>query len=168
MAPPPGLQKGVTTVARMGRLGFDRPAHEVETMAAETLGKAGVDPSSYRDVSAVRETGSLAEIIFGTSLDLRIAKSKVRKLRVTVPGASGPVWIDEKKSFEELRPSRMVRRAQTFIEDMISKPNDGVEWKFDNGAKKIKANGQTVAYCLRGNMLVLPAADQFMDQENKK
>eukprot|EP00973_Karenia_brevis_P079243 10995807-Karenia_brevis.AAC.1 len=82
----------------MGSIGWDGEQEWVEQQARQAREDAGVDASKWRGLCAVREKGSLAELVFNRPDDIETAKILVRRLKRTVGQAKNPIWLDFKKS----------------------------------------------------------------------
>eukprot|EP00973_Karenia_brevis_P082065 11378589-Karenia_brevis.AAC.1 len=68
-------------------------------------------------------TGSMVEIVFDKQFDLEIAKSRVFAAKVIMQGQTEPCWLDYKKTKEQLRPGRVLTRADRYLTDVLqSKP----------------------------------------------
>ena len=77
----PGVTpREVRTLARMGNLGWDLIASEAEGRAKDILEKAGICSEQYKSLHAVHTKGSMVEIDFHTSLELRRAHYAVQAL----------------------------------------------------------------------------------------
>eukprot|EP00973_Karenia_brevis_P041912 5802097-Karenia_brevis.AAC.1 len=50
---------------------------------------------------------------------------------------------------------------------MVALLNPAVTWVFDNASKKIKANGEVIAYCLRSTFVLLEKIRDFLDVEQQ-
>jgi hypothetical protein len=68
---------------------------------------------------------------------LMAAKAKVRALNKAYDGGRS-VWMDAKKTREEMQPARMVHRGHEYLSDVVSGRTDG-RYKFSKnpGAKTI-------------------------------
>eukprot|EP00973_Karenia_brevis_P004817 662418-Karenia_brevis.AAC.1 len=56
-------------------------------------------------------TGSMVEIRFDKQFDIEIAKSRLFAAKLVTQGQMEPCWLDYKKTKEQLRPGRVLSRA---------------------------------------------------------
>ena len=117
------------TQAMLGNLGWDDTPDTIVERAKTVLESARVPGDSYKNLKAsFRGSGSAAELEFGTPQLLREAAKKVEDLEQSfrsVEGKPKPVWLAPRKSKEELKPSRMVRKMADFIQEVESYREDG-------------------------------------------
>ena len=63
--------------------------------------------------------GSLANLHFRSSQQLEEARDMLRASFQSLAGASGPVWLDMRKTWEERQPSRRLRRFKSLCWEHI-------------------------------------------------
>lgn len=128
---------------RVGNLGWDMPAQELQDRLDKALNDGGIDPDTITTSHAVvgRDgRGSAAEIQFKTEANLQTAKGKMRNSRQSiVPGKS--IWLDVKKTCEELAPARAIHRAFDILTDIESRREDCAMLDKNVGGKLIFPNG---------------------------
>ena len=136
--------------ARIGNLGWDPDSQLLLTRATDVLEQAGVEKKDYSCLAAVRTKGSIVSLTFQDPRKLQDAKRRIRTLGIKQDGLDKPVWLDVEKSFQELKPARVINRAHDLIEDLESRRDDpqAVE-KIMNG-KQINLGGKIVAWSFRG------------------
>lgn len=74
-------------------------------------------PSVFTPSCACR-TCSSCEIIFRNEGDVLAAKTKVRSLHQQIQSELNHVWLDVRKSREELRPARLIHRATEILTEI--------------------------------------------------
>ena len=139
-------------VARMGNLGWDTSKDVIVARAKEVLSNAGVKEDEYVGLHAVRQEGSLAELLFTSPMALQKAKFSVIGANASyVEGKC--VWLDVKKGREELRPARLVHRISELIEEAESaRPDKMPVGKVMNG-KYVKVGEQKVGYSCKASWI---------------
>eukprot|EP00973_Karenia_brevis_P046079 6383237-Karenia_brevis.AAC.1 len=100
----------------------------------------GIPPTCYHSLQAVREKGSLAECVFESTHKLAESKMRIRAAAITSLNASGPVWLDFKKTNDELRPGRVIRKAVNFLKDEVQLQN--VSFTTEGSVKSLKIDGE--------------------------
>lgn len=127
------------TVARIGNLGFETPSIEIETRAKSILSEAGITPDMYLGLSDVRQKGSLAELAFHDPNNLQKARLAIHAMSKSFVDGKF-VWLDVKKTSQELKPTRIMHRITEYLEE-VEKANgrNAVITKFP-GDRKIKVD----------------------------
>ena len=93
----------------IGNLGWDDIPEVIEKRAKEVLVACRMVPEDFEGPVAVRYKGSLAEVRFTEASKGSLARLRCKALRkVYVNGKM--VWLDAKKTQEELRPGTTLRR----------------------------------------------------------
>ena len=96
----------------IGNLGWDEAGEIIVQRAKELLRLLNIDEKDYEGPVAVRATkGSLAEVWFHDPLKGTLARLRCKALR-KIYHSNRIVWLDAKKTMEELKPGRVLRRAQ--------------------------------------------------------
>ena len=91
---------------------------------------------------------------------LRGAQQRIKALAKTVPPATGPIWLDRKKTFEELKPNRVFNRAKQFLTDTVE--TEEKKFTYNHAGKQIKFKTHTVAWVISGTLKTLDAANFAM------
>ena len=98
------------TSARIGSIGYDTPAADAEAKAKSILQKAGI--TEFANLKATRDPGSTVDLTFPTPEALSAARLAVRNLEEKFSADSrNPIWLDARKTRNELRPSRLTHKA---------------------------------------------------------
>jgi hypothetical protein len=110
----------------LGNVGWNTSAADLRGRAEVVIAKAGIGHLlvSFKPTFD-RAPGSRMDLLFKSPQALQEAREKVEQLAFTArtePKEDGspprPVWIIGKKTREELRPNRLIKRAMEFILDM--------------------------------------------------
>jgi len=172
---PPGVPSGFSaprvsipfehrTVATIGNLGWDDNEQTILARAKEVLSKAGVAESDYTGLCATRRKGSTADLCFTSAPLLQQAKMTLRSIKLKYHGDK-PVWLDAKKTREELRPARVVHRITELIQEAESgKPDPMHVEKFLNG-KYVKVGDERAGFTCRGAWMWTQWARNRYEQE---
>ena len=117
------------THAEIGRQGWDCDAATVTMRAKDVLNSVGlVENTDYQNLSAIRDKGSTVELFFKCPVKLSMAKTAVRMKGTRYTDSSGellkPVWLNVKKTWQEMKPSRILSRVAACIADH-EKLNEG-------------------------------------------
>mmetsp|Transcript_7296 Transcript_7296/g.13081 ORF Transcript_7296/g.13081 Transcript_7296/m.13081 type:complete len:316 (+) Transcript_7296:117-1064(+) len=152
-----------TCIARMGALGWDDTAEFVETSAKQVLEQAGVSAITFHSVCAVRPVGSLAEMCFNSVEELDTARLRVRTLKTKIGNAKSNVWLDFKKTSEELRPNRVIRRAVEFCKEEAKLEN--VVFTREGALRKLKVGSTVIGKLFTTDLILMPEADGVMGRD---
>ena len=132
----------------MGNLGWDDPKEVIEQRAREVLAKVGAkEPTQLR---APFRYGSICNIKWQDSANGWSLRDKVRKEKVIIEGRSKPIWLDVKKTAEELKPSRVVRKAEKKITLMESRPGRNGKVEGCTMAKKVYVDSKPIGGTIKG------------------
>jgi hypothetical protein len=145
------------TLAKMGCLGWNDDAATIERRARGCMTKATVDMSTVETINATkRKEGSQAEVLFNSATALQAAKHKVRQSRQAFTNdAERIAWLDVAKTRDELKPTRVIHRSTELLQDFLAtKPaqEPPINLEKDIPGKRIKLNGNILAYTLRGEL----------------
>lgn len=92
--------------------------------------------------------GSAGEVHFVSESALQAAKAKMRNTRQSVmPGKT--IWLDMKKTREELAPARAIHRACEILTDLEGRREDTAMLDKNVGSKGIFCNGQRAWYRIK-------------------
>jgi hypothetical protein len=124
----------------IGSLGWDADGALLKARAAESLLKVGILPEEWHTLSPMigkSGKGSGCEIWFRSADGLAQGRNKMRNGCIAYDGRR-PVWIDAKKSREEMQPARMTHRIHEYLADIASSRSNGI-WTFSKnpGARTV-------------------------------
>ena len=108
---------------RVGNLGWDTDGETLKARCKEVFVAADVKPTEHSDFLAMvnrrLNTGSAVECIFHNGADFTKAAFNVKLLAKKFEGTGDrTVWLDKKKTREDLRPNRMVHRAADSLQQL--------------------------------------------------
>lgn len=136
------------TVARLGNLGWDATASELEAAAVSLLTAARVDRTLYGPVAAVvgrAGGGSAVETNFRSSDDLQAARIAVRALRrELVPGRVA--WLDVARTRAETQHVRVLHRLAEALEAVEEGRDDRQPVVRDIPARAVAVGGRRLAF----------------------
>ena len=141
----------------MGNLGWNTDEKTIEERALAVLTEAGVDASWYSGLNATRKEGSLAELCFNSAEQLQRARLLVRSLRKTFSD-DRVVWLDVKKSREEMRPARIVHRMAECVTDFEASQSSPLAVDKQLNGKYIKVGTDRIGQVIRGEWKWFPFA----------
>ena len=157
----------------MANLGWDAQHHVVEQRAREILTEANVPPDTWQALTATRNKGSMAQILFTSEEALEIAAIRVNALRKSYPDVThltnNNVWLAVAKTREELRPNRLCHRAAQLITDLetVVQERKGAVTK-DMRAKIVKVNDVPMGYSCSGRWVWTgPAKLRYTEDERR-
>eukprot|EP00969_Alexandrium_andersonii_P263192 11634234-Alexandrium_andersonii.AAC.1 len=84
-----------------------------------------------------------------TREDLMMARLAVRSISAIFTDGRY-VWLDVKKTAEEMRPARMTHRAHEALSDIAGSAGDTHDITKNMRAKTVESQGKRVGYSLRG------------------
>lgn len=123
----------------VGNLGWDTPAQDLQQRLDAALEKAMIDSTTITATHCVvgRDgRGSAAEVHFASEHALQAAKAKMRNAHQSViPGKT--IWLDVKKTREELAPARAIHRAYEILTDPKGRREDSAMLDKNVGSKVI-------------------------------
>ena len=165
-APAQDVPYHLRTHAVMANLGFDSDSRTVEGRAREVLSAAGfVEDQHFRQLSAMKEKGSMVELFFDTPTDLTRAKVAIRMQKKKFGSNNNTVWCDAKKTRTELRPARIVHRIHECLSDLEkSKPSEVLILK-DMPSKSVTRAGHLLGKIVWGKWRWMPEAHEAFSEE---
>ena len=122
---------------------------ELITRARDTLSKAQVSSDSYQALTPACRPGgqgSSCDLHFASEADLELARSKVRAIAHKAYPEGKIVWLDIKKSRDELLPARRVKTLAEMVE-CIAKTDEGrnIQVSMDQRTRSVSVDGTRVA-----------------------
>jgi hypothetical protein len=108
--------------AIIGSLGWDTEAETLLKRAMEVIQAAGIAENEYHSMQPVvarSGKGSACECWFNSPLQLQQAKSRVRAAAKKYDDRRD-VWLDARKTREEMQPARMVHRIHEVLQDLAA------------------------------------------------
>ena len=158
----------------LGNIGWDASPVELEAGAAEVWTAAGVDLGSVRQTTSTRrQGGSTCDVLFSNKAAGIAAKMQIKRSALIRNGKT--VWMDFKKTREQLKPSRMTHRCHESV-------NRWLQEKFKNTqagpsatvlltatkdlvGKSISIGAHRIGYATNRQWVWLPQAREYLAQE---
>ena len=156
----------------MGNLGWDTEEVELIARAKAALAQANVEATSYSALAAACRrggSGSACTLLFKSPDDLEEARAKFRAADISVTEGK-IVWLDVRKSWEELRPSRRLRTLLELVDSTLkSLPGDQRSCSLDQRTRSVSANGIKFAHLDRQCEVVWAGpAEAVLDVPSRK
>lgn len=146
-------------LARLGGLGWDTPAADLEARAVDLLTAAGVSRQSYGPVAAAvgrSGKGSAAETVFQTCAALEEARVAVRALKRSY-SQNSPAWLEVARTRAENAPVRAMHRAADLLAELERTRQDCLPVRRDAASRGIAACDTRVAYVAVEKIIWTPA-----------
>lgn len=138
----------------MGNLGWDTPAADLKARADEIVQLLGMTEKlegEFQPVVGRDGTGSCAEAFFRRAEDVELYKIKLRAQGKSFM-AGRQVWLDHKKTREQLRPARTIHRGAECLEDLErSRPDGSVVYK-DLARRTLSVAGSKAFWFCNGSL----------------
>ena len=149
-------------LARMGGLGWDTAAAELERRATSALADCGIANETITAIAAAAGragTGSACEVLFKSCNDLQAARLLVTKARLVLHPPN-LVWLDTKRTPAEIMIGQKLRKLRAAIEESVaaiagSGERPVVSSRF--AARSVEVNSERVA-SLNANAVVWTTA----------
>ena len=136
-------------IATIGNLGWNTEAKILLERAREVLAEVGIEQSCYSGLSGPRREGSRAELCFNSPSDLQRAKLLVREASKQYNDGHY-VWLDVKKTREEMRPARIVHRMAEFLGEVETQQSEKLPIKKVLNGKYIEVGDKRVGRVMNG------------------
>ena len=78
------------------------------------------------------------------------------------------VWVDARKTRDEMRPARLTHRAHEILETIVSGKHPGTAVEKDMMGKRCKISATIVCYSLRGESKLSPTIDRWLNEDEKQ
>lgn len=133
-------------------LGWDTEAAELMRRAAAIIEQVGMSAhvaSSFGVVGRC-QTGSAADVLWDSPASMQEAKSRIRAANVMHTDKA--VWLDRKKTGEEMRPARVIRRAAEYCDQVELGKADPQSVLKKVGSKIIEVGGTRACFALKGEL----------------
>ena len=154
------------TLARIGNLGWDSTPELLKERFAEIMTLVNILPAEYDIPVAPHRGGSHVDVQFASSEILQRGKLRAMNLNKSYMGPEGIrpryVWIDARKTRDEMRPARLTHRAHKFLETIIGTKFQGTAVEKDIMGKRVKVANKVVCFSLRGELQLTPDLDQYL------
>lgn len=137
---------------RMGNLGWDTPEDILKQHCDEVVEMLGIRDKlevDFQPVVGRNGTGSCAEGFVRNSDDVEPYKIRLRGLRKAFEEGR-PVWIDHKKTREQLRPARTIHRGAECLEDLERSRPDAAKVVKDLARRQLLVNGSKAFWLCEG------------------
>lgn len=146
-------------LARIGGLGWDTAAAELESRAIALLTAAGVERQAYGPVAAAvgrNGTGSAAETVFRTPAALDEARIAVRALkREYAPRTTA--WLDVARTRAENAPVRTMHRIADMLVEIERARPDRLPVRREAGSRSVTVGETRVAHVSADKVMWTPA-----------
>ena len=168
---PAAAPHGCSVVARSGNLGWDTESTVLLQRAKQALETAGIQNEAWDNLVAAvgrSDRGSACEVVFRDAGALATARMQMRARPTTFSPPDRPVWLDAKKTRQELRPARQVHRAAECLKDLGTSRHQMQDNLFEKNMlrRTVNYNGHMLAF-VSGSQLKCAnkAGDWFTDEE---
>ena len=114
-------------LVRFGSLGWNESPEELVRRTQQVIQQCNFAPGMFTSLqSSRRDGGSTVDAVMLTPIELERAKSAVRCAGIKFGNdpATPSVWLDLRKTREELRPARLTHRAHEYVEHLENDNQD--------------------------------------------
>ena len=147
----------------LGNLGFNTKGSTIEERARDVLAKTSLP--APKDIQACFKYGSSCRITFSAAQDVWTSRYCVKDLKIVYPEQTiaaktergeqnvrrdGEVWLDVKKTYDELSPGKVVRKAEAAVCKHLHEVGCQKEVEGCLRAKKVYVGGKSVGYTFHG------------------
>ena len=155
------------TLVRVGNLGWDCDAITLCERFTTFMAAIEILPSEYDKPVAPHRGGSHVDVLFDHPNT--VAKGKLRALakQYSFGAEDDPhrkkVWIDAKKTREEMRPARIIHRSHAFLETLIKESHPNISVIKDLIGKRVLIAGKPLCFSLRGELKCTAEISKWID-----
>lgn len=146
-------------LARLGGLGWDTPAADLEARAVDVLTAAGISHQSYGPVAAAvgrSGKGSAAETVFEIHAALEAARVAVRALKRSY-SQTRLVWLEVAKTRAENAPVRVMHRVADLLAELERSRQDCLPVRRDAASRGVTVGDMRIAYVAGDKIVWTPA-----------